>query len=39
MVDSFQVVNEAEEQGVKLCHYSIGVTKNENSFQKADAGS
>ena len=34
IVDNLQVVNEAAERGVKLCHDFIGVTKDENRFQK-----
>ena len=33
VVDGIQVVNEAAERGVKLCHDHIGITKDKNQFQ------
>ena len=33
IIENLQVVNEAAERGVKLCHDFLGVTKNEKRFQ------
>lgn len=34
VVNKFQVVNEAAERGVKLCHDFLNVARNENRFQE-----
>ena len=34
VVNKFQVVNEAAERGVKLCHDFLNVARDERSFQE-----